>query len=83
MNVFKDQVLEVVNDTINERLTQMIEDMSTNDFVEMVCDMIQDQKGIELSEEQVEEVQELIGSRVLPLLHKISEYIIGVDIPKE
>lgn len=83
MNVFQDQVLEVVNDTINERLTQMIEDMSTSDFVEMICDMIQDQKGIELSEDQVEEVQELIGSRVFPLLHKISEYIIGVDIPRE
>lgn len=83
MNVFQDQVLEVVNDTINERLTQMIEEMSTSDFVEMVCDMIQDQKGIELSEDQVEEVQELIGSRVFPLLHKISEYIIGVDIPRE
>lgn len=83
MNVFQDQVLEVVNDTINERLTQMIEEMSTSDFVEMICDMIQDQKGIELSEDQVEEVQELIGSRVFPLLHKISEYIIGVDIPRE
>ena len=78
----KEKVLEIVNDVINDRITQMIEEMSTNEFVDMVCDMVHDQTGVEVDDDDKrEEVTELIGSRVLPLLHKMSEYIIGVDIP--
>jgi 23S rRNA U2552 (ribose-2'-O)-methylase RlmE/FtsJ len=78
----KEKVLEIVNDVINERLSQMIEEMSTNEFVDMIGDMVKDQTGFDVFEEdKVEELSELIGSRVVPLLHKVSEYVIGVDIP--
>jgi gamma-glutamyl phosphate reductase len=82
-----EKVLEIVNDVINDRLTQLIEEMSTNEFVEMIGDMYKDQTGKDVDEgededfDQQEFVSEIVGSRVVPLLHKISEYVIGVDIP--
>jgi hypothetical protein len=33
------------------------------------------------NEEVQEEITELIGTQVLPLLHKMSEYILGKEIP--
>jgi 23S rRNA U2552 (ribose-2'-O)-methylase RlmE/FtsJ len=78
----KEKVLEVVNDVITERITSLIEEMSTNEFVEMISDMVYDQTGNSLeTEEEQEELMEIIGSRVIPLLHKMSEYMIGKEIP--
>jgi hypothetical protein len=34
------------------------------------------------NEEVQEEITELIGTQVIPLLTKITEYVIGVDLPK-
>ena len=78
----KENVLEVVNDVITDVLTQLMEDMSTNEFVEMICDKLEEQ-GITIeTDEQVDEVKEVIGSRVIPLMVKIVEYGIGKDLPK-
>ena len=78
----KEKVLEIVNDVINDRITQMIEEISTNEFVDMICDKIHEETGFDVDDDDKrEEVSDLIGSRVLPLLHKMSEYIIGVEIP--
>lgn len=78
----KEIVLEVVNDVITDVLTQLMEDMSTNEFVEMICDKLVEQ-GITIeTDEQVDEVKEVIGSRVIPLMVKIVEYGIGKDLPK-
>lgn len=78
----KEKVLEVVNDVITERITSLIEEMSTNEFVEMISDMVHDQTGIEFeTEEDQEELKGIIGSRVIPLLHKMTEYMIGKEIP--
>lgn len=80
----KEKVLEVVNDVITERITSLIEEMSTNEFVEMISDMVYDQTGNSLeTEEEQEELMEIIGSRVIPLLHKMSEYMVGKNIPTE
>jgi len=84
----QEKVLEIVNDVINDRITQMIEELSTNEFLEMIGDMYYDQTGKSVDEgededfDQNEFIGDISGSRVLPLLHKMSEYIIGVDIPK-
>ena len=79
----KEKVLEIVNDVINQRLEQLMEEMSTNEFVEMICDKVHDQVGLDLEDEdKVDEVRELIGIRVVPLLTKVCEYVIGVDLPK-
>jgi Mg/Co/Ni transporter MgtE len=76
----KEKMLEIVNEVINEKLENLMEEMSTNEFVEMITDMYVDQTGEVI--EDTEEVQEIIGERVIPLLTKITEYVIGVDLPK-
>ena len=79
----KEKVLEIVNEVINEKLENLMEEMSTNEFVEMITDMYQDRTGeVVESEEDEEEIQWVIGERVVPLLTKITEYVIGVDLPK-
>ena len=83
----KEKVLEIVNDVITEKITGLIEEMSTNEFVEMIGDMYFDQTGKNLEDDTDDEFDKdeylngIIGSRVLPLLHKICEYGIGKDIP--
>ena len=86
-----EKVLEIVNSVITDRLTQLIEEMSDNEFVEMIGDMYFDQTGKNIEDDtdddedfdKDEYLNEIIGSRVLPLLHKICEYGIGKDIPKD
>jgi predicted house-cleaning noncanonical NTP pyrophosphatase (MazG superfamily) len=81
-NMNKEKVLEVVNGIIIDQTTQMIEDMSSNEFVEMITDKLS-VEGVEIeTEEDEEELRDLIGSRVLPLLHKIMEWGIGKELPK-
>jgi hypothetical protein len=78
----KEQVLEVVNEVIVDRLTQLMEEMSNQEFVEMITDIIQDRTGKVIEdEEEIEEITNIIGSRVLPLLHKVCEWGIGKEIP--
>jgi hypothetical protein len=80
----KEKVTELVNEVIFDRITQLIEEMSTNEFVEMITDMVQDQTGVEIeTDEEREEITDIIGSRVFPLLHKMNEYILGKTIPME
>lgn len=76
----KEKMLEIVNDVINQKLENLMEEISTNEFVEMITDMYQDQTGEEI--EDTDEVSEVIGERVVPLLTKVCEYVIGVDLPK-
>ena len=77
-------VQNVINDVIVDKITQLIEEMSTNEFVDMINDMVQDQTGVEIeTDEEREEVTDIIGSRVFPLLHKMNEYILGKTIPMD
>ncbi len=81
----RQKLLEIVNEVINERLEQLIEKMSTNEFVEMITDKYVEKTGDDLEKNNFEyedEIQEVIGERVVPLLTKITEYVIGVDLPK-
>jgi len=76
----KEKMLEIVNDVINQKLENLMEEISTPEFVEMVTNMYVDQTGEEV--EDTDEVHEVIGERVIPLLSKVTEYVIGVDLPK-
>jgi hypothetical protein len=81
----KEVVLEMVNEVILDKIVQMIEGMSTNEFVEEITDKLIE-GGVPIdteNEDEMEEIKDLIGSRVLPLLHKMSEYLIGKNIPIE
>lgn len=76
----KEKVLGVINDEIVEKVTQLMEEMSTTEFVEMICEKV----GVDVNDEKkVEEISELIGGRVIPLYGKMSEYLIGVDFYDE
>jgi len=79
----REKVTQVVKGMIVDRLTEMVEDMSNHDFVENVMDRLENE-GVVMdfeNEEVQEEITELIGTQVLPLLHKMSEYILGKEIP--
>jgi hypothetical protein len=85
----EEKLLGIVNEVIVERLTQLIEEMSDNEFVEMISDMYHDQTGEDLDDgtddefDQHEYVSGIVGSRVVPLLHKVCEWGIGKNIPTE
>jgi hypothetical protein len=68
----KEIVSEMVNDIINDKITQFIESISCDEFIEEVTDNLI-QGGIPLdveNEEEVEEVKEIIGSKVVEFLTK-------------
>jgi hypothetical protein len=80
----REKVTQVVKGMIIDRLTEMVEDMSNHDFVENVMDRLENE-GVVMdfeNEEVQEEITELIGTQVIPLLTKVTEYVIGVDLPK-
>lgn len=79
----KEKLKSIVDDVVNEKLSNLIEEMSQSEFSEMICDMYHDQTGEEIEDDEMrEEVNEVIGEKVLPLLHKVMEYVIGVELPK-
>jgi hypothetical protein len=78
----KEKVLGIINDIIIDKVTDLVEGMSDNEFVEEVSERIYNEVGYDINEnDEVDELTDLIGSRVLPLLHKLMEYGIGKDIP--
>lgn len=77
-----EKVLGVVNDVIVDKLTQLIEEMSCNEFVDLICDKLEEQGIVVETDEEREEVTKVIGERVLPLLHKVLEWGIGTELPK-
>lgn len=81
----EEKVLQVVNGIIIDRLTQLIEEMSNHDFIEFVMDRLEEE-GVDVdteNEEVVEKITGIVGTRVLPLLHKVCEWGIGKEIPTE
>jgi len=75
----REKVTQVVKGMIIDRLTEMVEDMSNHDFVENVMDRLENE-GVVMdfeNEEVQEEITELIGTQVIPLLTKVTEYVIG------
>lgn len=71
-------VSEMVNDIINDKVTQFIESISCDEFIEEVTDRLIE-GGIPVdveNEEEVEEVKEIIGGRVV-------EYLMKQILPKD
>ena len=80
----KHKVTEVIKGIMVDRLSQLTEDMSNRDFIEFVMDRLEEE-GVELDfedEEVQEEITDLVGKEVLPLLFKILEWGIGKELPK-
>jgi len=68
----KEIVSEMVNDIINDKVTQFIESISCDEFIEEVTDRLIE-GGIPVDvedEDEVELVKEIIGSKVVNFLMK-------------
>jgi hypothetical protein len=77
-------VTKVIKGIIVDRTTQLIEDMSNQDFIEQVMDKLQEEEfELDFDNEEVqEEITDLVGKQVLPLLLKLMEWGIGKELPK-
>lgn len=77
-------VTEVIKGIIIDRTTQLVEDMSNQDFIEQVMDKLQEEEfELDFDNEEVqEEITDLVGKQVLPLLLKVMEWGIGKELPK-
>ena len=63
-------VTEMVNDIIEDKITQFIENISSDEFIEEVTDRVI-QGGVPVeNEDEVEEVREIIGSKVVSFITK-------------
>ena len=63
-------VSEMVNDIIEDKITQFIENISSDEFIEEVTDRVI-QGGVPVeNEEEIEEVREIIGSKVVSFITK-------------
>ena len=63
-------VTEMVNDIIEDKITQFIENISSDEFIEEVTDRVI-QGGVTVeNEEEIEEVREIIGSKVVSFITK-------------
>ena len=77
-------VTEMVNDIIEDKITQFIENISSDEFIEEVTDRVI-QGGVPVeNEEEIEEVREIIGSKVVSFITKqilsTNDKTIEVDI---
>lgn len=82
----KQIVTEMVNDIIEDKITQFIESMCCDEFIEEVTDRVI-QGGVPVdveNEEEVEGVREIIGSKVVSFITKqilsTNDKTIEVDI---
>lgn len=77
----KEKTQEIISNEINERLSQLIEEMSTNEFIDLICDKVYTETGIDYTDEQREEITSQIGEQVFPLLMKLMEHVSGIPLP--
>lgn len=78
----KEQVKKLVGDFVIDQITQMTEEMSSQDFLERVFDMIE-REGIKVDLDNPEtqnQIKSILGNKVVPLMIKMTEYIIGREI---
>ena len=70
----KVQVKKLVSDFVVDQITQMTEDMSSQDFLERVYDMIE-QEGIKVdldNSKTQNEIKSIVGNKVVPLIIKMT-----------
>lgn len=73
-------VKEIISDIILERITIMMEEMSTNEFVDDVITKIGEETDLDIDDDMVRDnIVSLTGDQILPLLNKMSEYFIDVN----
>jgi len=77
----KEKVLSIIDEVIMDKISDLMESMSENEFVEEVGSRVYEEIGYDVNEkDEVEDLTDLIGDRVVPLLNKLLSHIIGKDI---
>lgn len=84
----QDVMKSIITDTISDKISQMIEEMSTNEFIDMVIETYHKETGVNLEDELDEdtdvrdEVGEMIGEKIYPLLTTIQHYMLEHIVKK-
>jgi hypothetical protein len=65
------EVNQIIDQKILDKLVQLVEDLSTNEFVEEIGDEIFDKTG-----EEVDNLKEIIGERLTPILINFSRVVL-------
>lgn len=87
-NMNQEVMKSIITDTILEKMTQVIDEMSTNEFVDMIMDTYYEETGVNLEDEFDEHtdvrevVGEMIGDKVFPLLTTIQNYVLEHIVKK-
>jgi hypothetical protein len=81
------KVLEVTKLIILNKLTNLIEEISSNEFIEQVSTEVYDENEPPTDFDEEEKIKEIIGGKVIPLLFKMvkvvssqEDKVIEVDI---
>jgi hypothetical protein len=74
----KIEVQKVVSEMVIDRITEMIEDMSNQDFIESVYDYLTlSRVDLDYNDPNLdEEVKEIVGEKVIPLIIKMTELLV-------
>lgn len=72
----KQLVRTIITDKVSEKLSQLMEELSTYDFVDSVTDEYSNTTKVSLDDDQVEEITEMISDKVFPLMTTIQTYVI-------
>ena len=66
------KVNRIIDEKILNKLEQLVNELSTNEFVEEIGDEIFEETG-----EEVDNLKEIIGERLTPLLIKFSQLVLN------
>jgi hypothetical protein len=83
----KEKVLEVVKLILINKISNLIEEVSSNEFLEQVSTEVYDENEPPTDFDEEEKIKEIVGSKVIPLLLKMvkvvssqEDKVIEVDI---
>ena len=65
------QVNQIIDQKILDKLEELVEELSTNEFVDEVGDEIFEKSG-----EEVDNLKEIIGERLTPILMRFSRMVL-------
>jgi hypothetical protein len=79
----KEIVMEVISVSISDKLSQMMEEMSSNEFLDTIFDKVYEKTGVDVTEEEQEEIIEMVGDKMFPLVQVVTNYVLENFVVKE
>ncbi len=75
--------MEVISVSISDKLSQMMEEMSSNEFLDTIFDKVYEKTGVDVTEEEQEEIIEMVGDKMFPLVQVVTNYVLENFVVKE